>query len=786
VQSTRIHREPDGADERDAFQRLQAVHFAHADAAKFTWQTKDAYLSPTERLLLKHVSVHGSDRLLEIGCGEGGNLELMNSLPAGAVGVDFSRAKVSWANRHLAGARFVCADAGRLPFPDETFDVILCRDVLHHVPDKSEVVNEMVRVCRTPGRMVIIEPNGRSPIMKLLGILVPAERDLLRNSLGRLQPLLERPQIAHREVVWAQPFPLGRILFHYRWGLPGLSKRLGRPVLGIERTIGRMMPSDRWGYMILTAVKRLTGPKLAAEGLPETTRMRFLQEPMRSPAERKNRSDHPDPGQEAALATGATVPVPQGRIGGETAARRALFDALAPDRDRIKRRHWYYYALLSRLLQFMVPPGRRVLEVGCGTGDLLAALQPTLGVGLDLSGKMLRIARTKFPDLRFVQSNAQQPSLSGTFDYIILSDLVGDLEDVQEVFTGLKPLAGPETRLIITYYNYLWEPILKLAERLGLKSSQNVQNWLPVDDIDGFLSLAGFATIRKGYRHLLPVYLPGLSWFCNQVLAHLPGLRRMCLTQYLIAKAGREHTHRREYRCSVIVPCRNEAGNIAEIVSRTPTIGAGTELIFVDGNSTDGTVAVIQETIARYQGPHTIRLIHQGDGTGKGDAVRKGFDAATGEVLMILDADVTVDPETLPKFYRAIADGHGEFVNGSRLVYPMQSEAMRWLNLLGNKFFSMVFTWLLEQRLRDTLCGTKALRKQDYEKIKAGRQYFGDFDPFGDFDLLFGAAKQNMKIVEVPVRYRDRTYGETKIQRFRHGLLLLRMCWEAYKRFRMS
>jgi glycosyltransferase involved in cell wall biosynthesis len=235
----------------------------------------------------------------------------------------------------------------------------------------------------------------------------------------------------------------------------------------------------------------------------------------------------------------------------------------------------------------------------------------------------------------------------------------------------------------------------------------------------------------------------------------------------------------------VIVPCRNEAGNIAQILERTPTLGRGTELIFVDGRSTDGTVERIQEAMARYQGPHTIRLLHQGEGVGKGDAVRKGFEAATGEVLLILDADVTVDPEALPKFYDAIADGHGEFINGSRLVYPMEQQAMRVLNLVGNKFFSLVFTWLLEQRLRDTLCGTKALLRRDYVKIKAGREYFGDFDPFGDFDLLFGAAKQNLKIVEVPVRYRDRIYGETKISRFQHGLLLLRMCWIAYKRFKL-
>lgn len=467
------------------------------------------------------------------------------------------------------------------------------------------------------------------------------------------------------------------------------------------------------------------------------------------------------------------------------AQRRALFDRLAPGRDRFKARRRYYYKNIGAFLQFLVPPGQRVLQVGCGTGDLIDAVKPALGVGLDFSAGMLRIARCKFPHLHFVQGDAHTCTLFGTFDYIILSDLVGDLEDVQEAFMQLRPLAGPQTRVIITYYNHLWEPILRLAERLGLKSPQNIQNWLPVDDIEGFLSLAGFATIRKGYRLLLPVYIPGLSWLCNKVLAHLPALRRLCLTQYLIARAGREGSARREYRCSVVVPCRNEAGNITEIIERTPTLGLGTELIFVDGNSTDGTVERIKEAIIRYEGPHVLKLIHQGNGIGKGNAVRKGFEAATGEVLMILDADVTVDPEALSKFYQVIVEGHGEFVNGSRLVYPMETQAMRWLNLIGNKFFSMAFTWLLEQRLRDTLCGTKVLLKRDYEKIKAGRHYFGDFDPFGDFDLLFGAAKQNLKIVEVPIRYRDRKYGETKISRFRHGLLLLRMCWVAYKRFRM-
>lgn len=445
----------------------------------------------------------------------------------------------------------------------------------------------------------------------------------------------------------------------------------------------------------------------------------------------------------------------------------------------------HYHRLLNRFIAFLVPRGRRVLVVGSGTGALLEVLRPSSGVGVELDEERAVEEARRFPSCLIVHGKTARETLSGTFDYIVLADAIGELEDIQAVFSGLRRFMRSETRLIVTYHNALWEPVLRLAEWLGFKARGRVQNWLPVEDIEGFLSLAGFATIRKGARFLLPVQIPGVSWFCNSVLAMLPPFRSCCLTQYLIARIGRERTARRAYRCSVIVPCRNEAGNIDEIIRRTPKLGDGTELIFVDGNSSDGTVARIEAAMAAYRGPHVLRLIHQGKGRGKGDAVRKGFEAASGDVLMILDADITVDPEALSKFYDAIANGHGEFINGSRLVYPMEEQAMRFLNLLGNRFFSAVFTWLLEQRLRDTLCGTKVLFKRDYEKIKAGRGYFGEFDPFGDFDLLFGAAKLNLKIVEVPVRYRERTYGVTKIQRFRHGLLLFKMCAVAYRRLRM-
>jgi glycosyltransferase involved in cell wall biosynthesis len=236
---------------------------------------------------------------------------------------------------------------------------------------------------------------------------------------------------------------------------------------------------------------------------------------------------------------------------------------------------------------------------------------------------------------------------------------------------------------------------------------------------------------------------------------------------------------------SVIVPARNEAGNIPAILHRVPDMGPQrTEIVFVEGHSTDDTYDAIEQAIAANP-QRDCKLLRQ-TGKGKGDAVRAGFAAASGEILMILDADLTVPPEDLPRFYEALRTRRGEFMNGVRLVYPMQKDSMRFLNLLGNKFFGKAFTFVLGQNVRDTLCGTKALRRSDYDLIAANRAYFGEFDPFGDFDLLFGAARLNLRILDLPIRYQERTYGTTNISRFSHGLLLFRMLGIAASRLKFT
>ena len=466
--------------------------------------------------------------------------------------------------------------------------------------------------------------------------------------------------------------------------------------------------------------------------------------------------------------------------------KRQFFDDLAPVRDAWKARRPTYHREIERLCRFLIPPGASVLEIGCGTGDLLHALRPRRGLGIDLSPRMVEIARRKYPDLEFSVGDVEVLDIEERFDYVLLSDLVGHLDDVWLAFRNLHRVCHPSTRIMVTYYNYLWEPVLRAAERLGLKAPQPLQNWLPPQDLTNLAVITGFEPVKLGFWLLCPIRVPLLTLVANRVLAHLPGLRRLDLIHYLVARPEPEPSPPRPLTCTVVVPCRNEVGNIPETVARIPVMGSRTEILFVDGDSTDGTPQAIEEAIAAYRGTRDIRLIRQVPATGKGEAVRLGFAAATGDVLMILDADLSVRPEDLPKFFLTLAEGRGEFVNGSRMVYPMERQAMRFLNILANKVFGMLFSWLLEQRVRDTLCGTKVLLRRDYDRIAANRAGFGVFDPFGDFDLLLGAAKLTLKIVEMPVRYHERTYGKTKIRRFYHGWLLAKMFMIAVRKLKLQ
>jgi SAM-dependent methyltransferase len=458
--------------------------------------------------------------------------------------------------------------------------------------------------------------------------------------------------------------------------------------------------------------------------------------------------------------------------------RRSRWDSIARKRDHWQGLGRWYHKRLAEIYQYLVSPNQRVLEIGCGTGDLLAHLKPSRGTGIDFSAEMIARAKQRHPELELHQMDAHDLSgLEGEFDVIILSDTVNDLWDVQRALEQTKRLCVPHTRLILNFYNQLWQLPLAAAQAFNLAAPMLDQNWLTTEDINNMLHLAGFENIRSMQEILWPLPLGG---FADRFLVRLWPFRDFALSNFVVARPMPQAE--KEASVSVVIAARNEAGNIKSIFERVPKMGSGTEIIFVEGHSRDNTYETIADEIPLH--PLTPSLLLRQPGIGKADAIRAGFDRAAGDILMILDADLTVPPEDLPRFYDAIVSGKGEFINGVRLVYPMEKEAMRTLNFIGNKFFSMAFSWLLGQPIKDTLCGTKVMWRTDYQEIAANRAYFGDFDPFGDFDLIFGAAKLNRKIVDLPIRYRERTYGTTNISRWKHGLLLLRMVAFAARRIK--
>jgi hypothetical protein len=419
----------------------------------------------------------------------------------------------------------------------------------------------------------------------------------------------------------------------------------------------------------------------------------------------------------------------------------------------------YLYRLLARYISLFARPDDRLVILDAPSNELEKQLAGSFALKLaEMHGGLLEA------------------------DYVLLNGTLHYERDIQEYLSRIHARMRDESRLIVTYYSALWRPLLGMATRLGLREKTPELNWLAHGDMVNFMRLADFEVVRLEQKVLFPVYVPVISNLVNRYLAPLPLISAFCLLNVLVARP-RPRLVEPPPSVTVVVPARNEAGNIEAIVERLPRMGAHDELIFVEGGSQDDTWNRIKDVQARHGARISIQIAQQ-EGKGKGDAVRKGFSMARNEVLMILDADLTVPPEDLPKFYQAIVTGKGEFINGSRLVYPMERRAMRFLNLLANKSFAVAFSFVLAQRFKDTLCGTKVITRSNYERLARHRSYFGEFDPFGDFDLIFGAARMGLRIVEIPITYRERTYGETNISRWRHGALLVAMLGFAARRLK--
>ena len=383
-------------------------------------------------------------------------------------------------------------------------------------------------------------------------------------------------------------------------------------------------------------------------------------------------------------------------------------EASLDDAERWRKFNAAYHEDDLKFMRFLIPPGKRVLELGCGTGDLLAALEPSYGVGIDFGAQTLARARQRSSRTHLHTGRCRGAGDAGGYRRSVrLYRRSPTPSACSKTSTArcdlIHKLCAPSTRIVISYYSHLWEPMLKTAEAVGLRRKQPKINYIATTDFLNLMDLADFEVISREQRQLLPQRWFGLGPPSSTASSRrLPGIRKLCLRTYLVGRPVRLFPERK-FSASILIPCRNERGNIENAIKRMPRFGSAQEILFVEGNSSDGTFEECERVRDAYRGQWDITVLKQ-DGKGKGDAVRKGFAAAKNDVLMILDADLTMPPEALPKYHAVIESGKADFVNGTRLVYPMENEAMRPLNFIANRCFAYLFSYLVNTRLTDTLC----------------------------------------------------------------------------------
>ncbi|HJX70458.1 MAG TPA: glycosyltransferase [Bacteroidales bacterium] len=469
---------------------------------------------------------------------------------------------------------------------------------------------------------------------------------------------------------------------------------------------------------------------------------------------------------------------------------KSHYDRIAGKRKKYLNRNKYYHRSILKFFKMVIPKGASILELGCGTGDLIGKLESSHGVGVDISSDMIKLATEKYPQIHFICEDAERFETTEKFDYVIVSGIVGTVENIQMLFERIQNWITTDSRVFVDFYNPLWYPLIKLGEKTGLKMPEKIRNWLSVDDIENFLYISGYQVIKRKYLMFFPKFIPIVTYILNKFIGNLPVIRRFSLNSVVIARTLKIKENADERSCSVVITCRDEEGNIEGLVTRMPKMGKNTEIIFVEGHSRDNTVGRIQEMMTKYP-DKDIKLLKQ-KGIGQGDAFRYGYDEAKGDFVIWLEADLTTPPEEAIHFWEAYINNTGEYMNGSRFIYKMEKSAMPLFNFLGNRFFGVLFTILLKQRFTDTLCGFKGISKRNYIRIREQINYFGDFDPFGDFELIFGAIRNNLKVAEIPVHYQPRQYGESKAygQSFfsfmKHAWLLLRMSCIAFRKFIIS
>ena len=372
-------------------------------------------------------------------------------------------------------------------------------------------------------------------------------------------------------------------------------------------------------------------------------------------------------------------------------------------------------------------------------------------------------------------------TINKKYQRIILTDVVENYDDVFALLNIVSNLLTIDGKLIISSINTKYLILSRTLEFLKLKDSNENTSYIHVKKIRNITSGVGLEYQKFYTKQLFPFSFFYVGNVINKIMEIISFQLNLGIKTYIIFRPA-IITNSKNSK-SIIIPAKNEEGNLVELVSRIPKF-ENTEIIFSYGKSKDNTLKVMKQ-ITQSNKLFKFKLVKQTK-NGKANAVWEALNVVENDLIAILDADISVDPETLSDFFDIIEKNNADFVNGTRLIYDMEKNSMRFLNRIGNRFFQFFISKIIKEALTDSLCGTKVFKKSYLNDLYFWQNIFGKKDPFGDFDLIFAAAYSGQKIVEMPIVYRERKYGTTQIARFKDGFKLLFYLTASFSAFNTS
>lgn len=432
-------------------------------------------------------------------------------------------------------------------------------------------------------------------------------------------------------------------------------------------------------------------------------------------------------------------------------AKKVFSFAIARNLDFWKEKNWYYHNQLKQIFKDVIKENSKVLQIGYGLGDILAALYPKKGVSFDDDKDILAISRRRYPIFKFTDFNFNKNKVNDKFDYVIYPNSLEHFDDIQTVFENVYPALSRSSKVVVASVNPRWEQIFYILEKLKLKRPESSRNWLRIENIKNLLEVSGYKVIDSGFRIILPVSIPLISGIINKVIRNIKILSRFCVEQFVVAQKE-TFSINNNLSCSVVIPTYNQAELLEYCIESIPNVGKKMQIVVVDDASSDRTEQVMKSLSKKH---HNIKYIRNERPQGEEKSLKIGIESVDLDIILTYDAKMSIPSSELVRFYNVLASKRADFVSGMRFIYPLEGQRLRQLTIIGNIIFSYLYSLFLNQRVFDPLCSIKGFYKKNYSKIKISNNNTL-------LDLLIKAAENKAKILEIPVHYSLESYLENK------------------------